>query len=87
MRTTWGLLRQFIVTEMKLGIAGAELDSNAWGRGADKRLEDPEDDVGHESGPAYAPEEPDSFDPGEGIKSLYKNWRHTHDMAGDPMDV
>lgn len=82
-----GQLRRLLINEMKLGIAGAELDANAWGHRTDKEHEDPADDTSPESGPAYAPEEPDSFDPGEGIKSLYRTWRPTHDMAGDPMDV
>lgn len=92
MRTTWGQLKQFILKEMKLGIAGAEYDANAWGNDDDELLRTfaPEDESDPEpSGPAYAPGEPDSFDPGETVKSWYRKHRHRpkHDMAGDPMDV
>lgn len=81
MRITVGDLRQLILWEMKLGVAGAEGDARAWGK---KPLpDDPVVDAG--DGTYIATEEPPNYEPDEAIKALYRK-RGAWDMAGDEID-
>lgn len=79
MRITVSKLRELVIKEMKLGVAGAHAAGEAWGN---RDEPDPEPDD-----PTYIATDIPNFDPDEETRALYSyRGQHVYDMAGDPIE-